>query len=211
MKLPVTARDHLRRILAEHPDIGKHCSSRDEVAKFDTAALLRLAEKLGMDSRSIIRRAEQEERWAWSFCEESEKADYRPTMWEPAFTGTIEIDLTLSAFGIECVRKARVNWEWTPEWPYFDLRTKRVVEVLARGGFGLEIWAVPGTEILDMTPAGKWEATKDNPSWIDANWLIRDGVLPSTIREQIEHEIEQRCQAEDQRRRALNGIPGDTA
>jgi hypothetical protein len=128
-------------------------------------------------------------------------------MAEPAFTGTIEFNLAFNAFGVDCVRRVRVNWAWTPEWPYLDIREKRVVEVLSRGGFGLKIWAVPEEEMSVQTPAGTWKEVKDEPGWIGANWLLMDGVLPKTVREQIEHEIEQRCQAEDQRRRALHGVP----
>jgi hypothetical protein len=39
----------------------------------------------------------------------------------PAFTGVFEFDLTVEVFGQRVTRKAKAEYEFTPEWEYFDL------------------------------------------------------------------------------------------
>jgi hypothetical protein len=207
MKLPLSARDLLRRVLKEHLDTPAHYTP-EQIDKLDKPQLLRLARKVGVDVAAIIEQATREGKWPESYYEAVEAEAHRHALKHPGFMGATEFEIAFEALGVKCVRKARVTWERTPHWPYYDLHKRSVVTMPAGGGMGLEIWAIPDEIAWRPTPKGSWKKSKGEPAWVKVNALLDEGILPSTVWEALEERIEQRCQTEDLRRRAEYGAGG---
>jgi len=200
MKLPLAARDRLRRVLKEHPETPAHYTP-EQIDQLDKQRLLRLARKLGVDVKAVIEQATREAGWREAYYEEREAEAQLHTLRYPGFKGTTEFDITFEALGITCLRKVRVTWERTPAWPYYDLHKRGVVAMPAQGSMGLEIWAVPDELGWRPTPNGGWKRSRGEAVWVQAHPLLYDGVLPSSVSETLEERIEQQCRAEDLKRR----------
>jgi hypothetical protein len=204
MKLPLAARNRLRRILKEHPKTVSHYTP-EQIDQLDKQRLLWLARKSGIDVASVIEQATCEARWPEAYYEEHEAEAHLHALRHPGFKGAIEFDIIFEALGTTCVRKARLTWQRTPDWPYYDLYKRAVVTMPAGGSMGLEIWAVPDEIAWRPTSAGSWKKSKGEPAWVRAHALLDEGILPSSVSEALEEKIEQQCQAEDLRRRAGHG------
>src|SRR5262245_53153826 len=61
----------------------------------------------------------------------------------PGFEGTFEFDLTLELFGKRVVRKSRVEYTFTPEWEYFDLKKNALYVGWVNSCVGLSVLTVP--------------------------------------------------------------------
>jgi len=192
MKLPVPARDELRRRLRKHPDIRKHVAIKS-INALDEAQLLALAEKLGIDAKAIIEEAmktiEADVEWAKG----REHRDYSHK-W-PAFKGALEFDMTFEFLGQRVTRKAKVVYEHTPAWEYFDLR-KRAPYVGSEGTmYHLEILALPQEYHDDGS------VTFGEPYWVEMPDLLGDDVLPHEAWDPVMDAIDEKCKAEDAARR----------
>jgi hypothetical protein len=111
LKIDVLARHYLWRGLSKQPDLTKHVADVAQVEKMGMWELLKLAESLGLNPDEVIRAAEQEER---------QLLDYSHKF--PGFRGELEFDWTVAFLGQSVTRKARVVYQHTPRWEYFDLR-----------------------------------------------------------------------------------------
>jgi len=198
LKLPVPARDELRRRLRKHPDIRKHVAIKS-IQTLDKAQLLALAEKLGIDAKAIIEEAtktiEADVEWAKG----REHRDYS-RKW-PAFKGELEFDMAFDFLGQRITRKAKVVYEHTPEWEYFDLR-KHAPYVGSEGTmYHLEILAVP-QEYHDGGPM-----TFGEPHWVEMPDLLCDEVLPHEAWDPVFGAIDEKCKIEDAARRLAAADP----
>jgi hypothetical protein len=110
-EIDTLARAYLADGLSRHPEIAKHVERVADVEKMGMWALLTLAKKMGVDPDEMIRKTEQEERAL---------SDY--SFKYPAFKGELPFDMTLTLLGKSVTRKAKMVYEHTPEWPYYDLR-----------------------------------------------------------------------------------------
>jgi hypothetical protein len=68
---------------------------------------------MGVDPEEMIEKTEQEEGALWDY-----------TSKYPAFKGELPFDLTITLLGKSVTRKAKVVYDHTPEWPYYDLQKK---------------------------------------------------------------------------------------
>ena len=106
--IDVLARHYLSRGLAKLPEVTRHVA---DVEKMGMWELLKLAKSLGANADDVIRATGQGER---------ELQDYSSKY--PGFRGELEFDWTVALLGQTVTRKARILYEHTPEWEYYDLR-----------------------------------------------------------------------------------------
>jgi hypothetical protein len=187
--IDILARHYLGRGLSRHPDIAKHVERVEEVEDMGMWRLLTLAKKMGVDPDAMIEKTEQEEQ---------ARSDYSSKY--PSFKGELPFDLTITLLGKSVTRKARVIYEHTPEWPYFDLRKQAEFTGSESFSYHVELAAVP--EVSE--PGGTW--TEAAPEWFQADDITRNGVLPEEIWEVVLDAIDEKCKAEDAKRRRAAGL-----
>jgi hypothetical protein len=174
MKLSGPDLDHLRRGLRTHPRIAQHVAALD-LEQMRTKELVALASRFDLDARGLIDtvRQQDQERMAYS------------TRF-PAFRGTLNFDLTVELLGKRVTRKAMADYTFTPQWEYWDLRKRAPYVGWPGSGLCVTVRTVPDK---DLTCDGR-------PSWekidildISEAWDVLDDA------------IEERCRAEDAKRR----------
>jgi len=179
-KFDILARGHLQRGLRNHPDAAQHVASPEAIDRLPMRSLLALAKKLGVDAPAMIEkvRAEDQERW-------------RYTEQNPAFRGTLEFDLSVELLGSRVTRKARAEYTFTPEWPYYDKKKRAPYEG----------W--PGSTIqLSILTVQEKEGHVGPPTWESID-LLEIGELWDAI----DDAIEARCKVEDAERRRAATAP----
>ena len=65
-------------------------------------------------------------------------------MTEPPFSGSIEFKLTIRAFDKQVIRKALVNYTYTPTWPYYDVSLARNGTAMPNSSSASRCWPYPG-------------------------------------------------------------------
>lgn len=142
----------------------------------------------------------------------------------PAFEGTIEFDLELNLLGEKAIRRARIEYDYTPSWEYYDLRLKRLFVGWEIRGVGLSILIMPEEEDEDDGPEeDSGDATDaepapiirpesygvdespNPPAWLRSD-LARYGVLTRRVWDRMDELIEEKCKAEDLERRRSAGL-----
>ena len=185
-KIDVLARHYLWRGLSKLPDLTKHVSDTDAVEKMGMWELLKLAESLGADPDEVIRAAEQEER---------ELLDYSQKF--PGFRGEIEFDWTVAFLGQSVTRKARVVYQHTPDWEYFDLLKDAPYKGWDSSSYRVEMQAVP-VEDWD----GDGNPIPGTPYWVSLSDITDNDVLPQAFWEAVMDAVNAKCKVEDAKRRA---------
>jgi hypothetical protein len=187
--IDVLARHYLKRGLSQHAEITKHVQDVDVVEKMEMWALLDLAKKMGVDPDEMIRKTEQEERvrsdWSWK---------------HPAFRGELPFDLTLTFLGQNVTRKAKLIYEHTPEWPYYDQLKQEEYTGWEGTKYHIELAAVPQEYHDDGT------MTEGEPEWFHAEDITHDGVLPDKVWNAVLDAVDEKCKAEDAERRRVMAI-----
>jgi hypothetical protein len=126
--------------------------------------LMRLAEEMGIEPNALIESTEQRE---------NERTVY--SMSYPAFRGELEFDLNISFGGEAFTRKAKVVYEHTTEWEYFDLRKQQPFKGRAGTGYHIEILAVPEEYDDDDQPM------EGKPYWVRLDDLTHEDVVPHQL------------------------------
>ena len=184
--IDVLAGHYLKRGLEKHPDISKHIAKVDDLEEMSMLKLLKLAKQMDVDADALITATEQEEH-------ERE----RHSMNFPAFRGELGFDLTFELVGKRITRKAKVVFEHTPEWQYFDLRKKAPFTGCASSMWHLEIAAIPEDHQQDGT------VVHGKPYWIRLDDVTHEDVLPHELWDAVLDAVDEQCKQDDaQRRRA---------
>jgi hypothetical protein len=183
--IDILARAYLGRGLSQHPDIGKHVENVEEVEQMGMWKLLTLAKKMGVDPDEMIEKTEQEERALRDYSFEY-----------PGFKGELLFDLTVTLLGKSVTRKAKVVYEHTPGWPYYDLRKQAEFKGWDSTKYHIELAAVP-----EVYESDGW--TEAAPEWFKSEDITRSGVLTEEIWEAALDAIEEKCKAEDVERRRV--------
>jgi hypothetical protein len=136
--------------------------------------LVALTEKLGLDARALIDTARE---FDFGRVEYSRKF--------PAFKGTIEFELTVELFGKRVMRKARADYTHTPDWEYWDLHMQAPHVGWQRAILRISIRTIPDKDGRDGGPSCEGVDVLN----IGELWEILDDA------------IEERCKAEDAKRR----------
>ena len=186
--IDILARAYLARGLSRHPDIAKHVERVADVEEMGMWALLTLA-KMGVDPDEMIRKTEVEDRalsnYSFSY---------------PGFKGELPFDLTISLLGKSVTRKAKVAYEHTPEWPYYDLPKQSQFTGWESTKYHIELQAVPEEYDDDGT------MTFGTPRWIEMTDLTEDDVLPHEAWDAVIDAVDEKCKAEDAKRRRAAGL-----
>ena len=123
-------------------------------------------------------------------------------MTTPAFTGEIEFKLTVRMFDESVVRKAKITYVYTPDWPHYDTtsRMERVRESMI--GFGLSVLANPIPSMIRPSRSARKE-----PRWVRCDQLLNAGVLRRKVYDHILGHIEREAEDTDRANRVQAGIP----
>src|SRR5262249_13687977 len=157
------ARHYLWRGLSKLPDLSKHAPDVDAVEKMGIWELLKLAEAMGVDPDDLIRATEQDER---------ERLDYSSEY--PGLRGEIVFDWTMAFLGQTVTRKARVVYQHTPNWEYFDLHKNAPYTGWDSSSYRVEMQAVP-VEDWD----GEGNPIPGTPYWATLGDVTENDVLPN--------------------------------
>jgi hypothetical protein len=175
-EIDILAQHYLARGLMKHPDAGEHVAKVDDIESMPMLALLKLAKKLGVDADALAEATERE----WDAC-------HRYSDDHPAFTGVLEFDLTVEVFRKRIKSKLRAEYEFTPEWEYWDLHKRAPYVGWSGSSIKVEYLTVP---------------EEDNglgaPEWEDIDILAIGEVW-----NHVEDAIEEQCKVEDTERRRL--------
>jgi hypothetical protein len=110
------------------------------------------------------------------------------------FKGELHFDLTFTLLGKSVTRKAKVVYEHTPEWPYYDLRKQAEFKGWGSTRYHIELAAVP-----EVYESDGWK--KAAPEWFQTEDMVHGGVLTEEIWEAVDDAIDEKCKAEDAERR----------
>ena len=100
----------LLEALAVHPEIKQRFPQFWRVKRMDAGTLRKLATGIGVDVQALRRRVQRPRTRA---TRQAPRA--KP---DAPFKGTFGFTLNVEAFGLNTPRRARVVWEYTPEWPH---------------------------------------------------------------------------------------------
>jgi hypothetical protein len=171
------SRHYLARGLMQRPDARKHVANVDDIEDMELLALLKLAQKMGVDAEALAETVEREENARFRYSEDF-----------PAFVGRIEFDFMVEVFGKRVTRKVRADYTYTPEWRYWDLKKNAEHEGWSGSSIKAEFLTVPEEDNGDI---GESE-------WKEADLLAIDAVWNT-----VEDTIEEQCKVEDAERRRL--------
>jgi hypothetical protein len=200
MQLPVAARKALQEQVANHPKLValKNARPPEQMSKRE---LIEAAQALQIDIKALKKHVREQSGGMESIMEEKPLARLRHSEQFPAFNGIIEFDLTIGPMNFEVKRRARLVWESTPEWQYFDLHKMSVTKGWPGQGYHMEILALPDGSGWEPDADGKYIRV-DQPYWTRVN-LFDDGILPQEFYDAISDQIDEDCRRQDgERRRA---------
>jgi hypothetical protein len=189
-RLPVLARDQLRRKLRTHPKISQHVERLDAIGRMSKPELLALAKKLGINAKALVEHVTEHGKGMESVLEEDELERWRHSKQFPAFTGRYPLEITLELCGERVTRQVRVEYTYTPEWPYFD--TRKQAPYVGWPGTIMSLHALTVPEEHDG---------EAGPEWLEVSDILQAGVLPSEIVDGLSDAIEDQCRKEDAERR----------
>jgi hypothetical protein len=119
----------------------------------------------------------------------------------PGFSGDIEFDLTFELMGTKSIRRAKVHYEYTPEWEYFDLKKKALYVGIEGSVMSISLLTSP-----DDKPEKRQGSTDEKPEWVPLDDLARSGVLSLDAWEKLDSIAEERAKEEDAWRRQAFGV-----
>ena len=183
-KIDVLAQHYLSRGLSKHPEIAQHVDDLDQLENMPMYSLLALAKAVGVDADAIIRSTEKQEHELHQYA-----------LRYPAFRGEIEFDLALTLLGKSITRKAKVVYEHTPDWEYWDLRKNALFRSWPSSSWHLEVQAVPDEYDDDEN------VVEGEPYWVRLGDITEDDVLPNEVWDHILDAVDEKCKAEDAERR----------
>jgi hypothetical protein len=195
-RLPVLARDQLRRKLRTHPKIKQHVERLDAISRMSKPELLAVAKKLGLNAKALVEHVTEHGKGMESVLEEGELERWRHSKQFPAFTGRYPLEITFELCGEQVARQARVEYTCTPEWEYFDPRKQTPYVGWPGTIMSLHVLTVPEAYEDGGEP-------DEEPEWVEVSELFQAGVVPSEVVDGIRDAIEEQCRKEDAERRRL--------
>jgi hypothetical protein len=123
-------------------------------------------------------------------------------MTEPPFTGSIEFKLTIRAFDSTVIRKAQIDYTYTPTWRYYDVCSRAERTGVSRLDFGLSLLAVPRAD-----RNRQFSSPTKEPYWVPVGQLLTVGVLRTQVYDQIRARIDAEAMNLDRGNRVSAGLP----
>jgi hypothetical protein len=196
-RLPVLARNQLRRELRKHPEAKRHVAGlKDTIDQLSKPELLTLAKRFGIDVQAIIERSMARGKGMASVLEPEELEKWEHTLKYPAFVGLLEFDISFTILGKRVKRKAKAEFKFTPGWPYFDLQKKELFVGWPGSIMTLHVLTVPHPD----------DADAEEPHWVRMEDLAEADILPDGVWDRIRDVIEDKCKAENAKRRRAAGL-----
>jgi hypothetical protein len=174
MKLTSLDLDYLRRGLRRHPRIAPEVADLD-LDRMRTKQLVALTSRFGFDARALV-----------DTMREQDQARVAYSRQYPAFKGTLDFDLTIEVLGKRVTRKARAEYTHTPDWEYWDLHMQAPHLGWPQAILGISIRTIPD---------------KDGNPGCAPSWEKIDVLDIGELWEILDDAIEERCKAEDAKRR----------
>ena len=102
-------------------------------------------------------------------------------------------------------RFVRAEYEFTPEWEYYDLNKKTLFTGWGSLSYQMSLLTVadepdPDEEVIEVESIPDDPDDPKAPAWVSLD-LMRDGMLPRQIWNRIFDLIDEKCRAEDSERR----------
>lgn len=196
IKLTQQGRSKLRTAVREHPLAAQFVRSSTEISSLSKAGLLDLAVKLGIDYQQVLDAPEDEYPEIGSF--EARTGAFAPK----AFSGVVEFDFTMGFLGKSVTRRARVKYDWTPDWVYLDSESGREIVPFGQGGsFSLEIQSVNESVVHysgeDALKRGRTTRARGTVDWEECNDLTELGIWTDEMWDAFEGLIDRDCRAQD--------------
>lgn len=170
------------RALEVHPEIKRRYPQFWRVKRLEGDALRQLAKSLGLDVAGLQR---PNRRGSVTAVPQAQP--------EAPFKGTFGFTLNIEAFGINTPRRARVVWEYTPEWPYFPPKGRMRIDGQEDCSFTVEVETVTLEDgesgpltLYDWQPLVLWGA----------------GFVGEDVVERIFERIDEHARAQNRARRA---------
>jgi hypothetical protein len=108
--------------------------------------------------------------------------------------------VTIGWLGKQITRRAKVDYEHTPEGEFYDLQKKElVVSIVDQCMYSLHLQTVP-EEFHDDGPI-----THGKPHWVKMEDITRNDVVPHEMWDVVLDAIEEKSKAEDAERRRRAG------
>jgi hypothetical protein len=164
--------------------VTKHVADVGQVEKMGMWELLTLAKSMGADADDVIRATEQAER---------QLQDYSSKY--PCFRGALEFDWTVAFLGQTVTRKARILYEHTPVWEYYDLRKNALYTGWESSSYQIEMQAEPEDQDGDGNPI------PGTHYWVVLRDITQNEVLPNAVWEAVIDAVDAKCKVEDAERR----------
>jgi uncharacterized protein (UPF0335 family) len=107
----------------------------------------------------------------------------------------LEFDWTAAFLGQTIARKARIIYEHTHEWAYYDLRKDALYTGWESSSYQIEMQAEPEDQDGDGNPI------PGTPYWVVLGDITQNEVLPNAIWEAVIDAVDAKCRVEDAERR----------
>jgi hypothetical protein len=139
----------------------------------------------------------------------------------PGFIGTHDFPIVIEIGSVRTQRRARIAYQHTPEWEYFDLNKK----ALRIGGgswtYAIHVLAEPSAGAPDgeLGSAGHVSEGLEYPiddssddenddqfRWVQMTDLTKFGVLSEDVIDELFAAIDEKCRAENLERRKAHGL-----
>jgi hypothetical protein len=117
------------------------------------------------------------------------------------FTGSIDFQLSIGAFNVRVLRKARLTYAYTPAWPYYHVQSGKE----RSGEFQLEV----GLSILTQ-PRSDRSRTSDIPAkryWAPLGQLLTIGIWSTRVHDQLRCRVDAEARDADCKNRLRAGWP----
>ena len=193
VKLTNEGRSRLRSAIRQKPECCQYVKSGSEISAMNKVQLLNLAFKLGIDIMAVL---EAKEYSTYGNLEED---------LSPPFSGTKELDFITGLFGKTVTRKIQLQWDYTPDWAYFDSKTGK--DILHSGpyiegwGLGVRLQAVEEFSVSTVTSkSGKNEWVDQEfkeGEWIEFHDLLNFGLITPELFPAINELMETESRAQD--------------
>ena len=196
MKLSPEARALLRSAVRNHPRLPELIDSQNALGNMTQKQVLNLAGQLGLDIpavTSVVSKLLPD----GSGLTDDDDALHGYSAAHPAFRGHIEFELEIRLFGQTIKRRARVLYEHTPDWAYYD-------PIQARVMFGWEGTSMQ-FEVLGSRPKDGPRGRRKQPRETWEELRIPDALFPSELWEATLQAIDDKAREQNIERRTKFG------
>lgn len=112
------------------------------------------------------------------------------------FRGEIPIELEIELLGERSRRKAKIVYDYSPAWDYWDVESQSERSGTAEGSIGISVLA-------DPEATGFFGPYEDGPYWLPLG-IVAPGVLSEAQRAEIDDLIEEDIRRQDRANRNCN-------